>query len=178
MQNSKLIVETPSLKRRLICLVYEAFLVTAVVMLALFLFLFVTKKLAPAAVETGRQLVLFLAAGAYFIYCWSGSGHTLAMKTWRIKLVKVGYATVPFKNAALRYLLAWMWLLPAIVVCWLFGITGKADVALAVALGIVAWAMTALLDKDRQFLHDRLAGTRLITLPKPVKVGKPAAQTT
>ena len=175
MQNSKLIVETPSLKRRLICLVYEAFLVTAVVMLALFLFLFVTQRLASTAVEIGRQIVFFLAAGAYFIYCWSGSGHTLAMKTWRIKLVKVGYATVPFKNAALRYLLAWMWLLPAIVVCWLLGLTGKADVALAVALGIVAWAMTALLDKDRQFLHDRLAGTRLISLPKPVKGSKAPA---
>jgi uncharacterized RDD family membrane protein YckC len=31
----------------------------------------------------------------------------------------------------------------------------------------MAWGLTALLDKDRQFLHDRLAGTRLIALPKP-----------
>jgi uncharacterized RDD family membrane protein YckC len=33
----------------------------------------------------------------------------------------------------------------------------------------VAWALTAFLDKDRQFLHDKLAGTRLVSLPKPVK---------
>ena len=175
MQNSKLIVATPSLKRRLICLVYEAFLVTAVVMLALFVFLFVAQKLAPELITLGRQLVLFLAAGAYFIYCWSGSGHTLAMKTWRIKLVKVGYATVPFKAAAVRYVLGWMWLLPAVVVCWLFGWKGKADVAIAVAVGIVAWALTAFLDKDRQFLHDRLAGTRLILLPKIDKAVKKTA---
>ena len=172
MQNSTSLVATPSLNRRLICLVYEAFLVTAVVMLALFLFLFVAQKFDPKVIDIGRQLVLFVAAGVYFIYCWSGSGHTLAMKTWRIKLVKVGCATVPLKVAALRYLFAWLWLLPALAVCWLFRLTGKAEVALTVAAGIVAYALTALLDKDRQFLHDKLAGTRLITLPTPVKPAK------
>jgi hypothetical protein len=33
--------------------------------------------------------------------------------------------------------------------------------------------MTAFLDKDRQFLHDRLAGTRLVRMPK--KPTAPAA---
>lgn len=175
MQNSKLIVETPTLKRRLICLVYEAFLVTAVVMLGLFLFLFASQKAPAAVIEYGRQLVLFVVAGAYFIWCWTGSGHTLAMKTWRIKLVKVGYAAVPFRAAAIRYLLSWFWLLPAIVVCWRFQLTGKAEVAIAVVVGIIAWSLTAFLDKDRQFLHDRLAGTRLISLPKPEQAARKAA---
>jgi uncharacterized RDD family membrane protein YckC len=31
---------------------------------------------------------------------------------------------------------------------------------------IILWACAALFDKDRQFLHDRWAGTRLIELPK------------
>ena len=35
-------------------------------------------------------------------------------------------------------------------------------------LGVPMAAIT-FIDKDRQFLHDRLAGTRLIQLPKPVK---------
>jgi hypothetical protein len=35
---------------------------------------------------------------------------------------------------------------------------------------IVAWSLTAFLDRDRQFLHGKLAGTRLIQLPKPVKI--------
>ncbi|MBC7686268.1 MAG: RDD family protein [Bdellovibrionales bacterium] len=172
MSNSKSPVATPTLKRRLICLIYEAFLVTAVVMLGLFVFLVATQKVRPDIVLWGRQVVLFVVAGAYFIWCWTGSGHTLAMKTWRIKLVKVGYARVPFSAAAMRYLLSWFWLLPALVVCWRFHLTGKAEVASAVALGILAWGMTAFLDKDRQFLHDKLAGTRLIQLPKPVKAPK------
>ena len=41
-------------------------------------------------------------------------------------------------------------------------------------LAVLAWGLTALFDRDRQFLHDRLAGTRLVQLPKPVKAGAPA----
>ncbi len=178
MSNSTSPVETPSLKRRLICLVYEAFLVTAVVMLGLFLFLFVAQAINPdlkrPSVVYGRQVVLFLVAGAYFVGCWTGSGHTLAMKTWRIKVVKLGYADVPLKAAILRYVFAWGWVLPAIAVCFIFGLTGKLQVAIALTVGVIVWGLTALLDKDRQFLHDKLAGTRLISLPKPVKVVKAA----
>ncbi|MDQ1918860.1 RDD family protein [Massilia pseudoviolaceinigra] len=174
MQNSKTPIATPTLKRRLICLVYELFLLTAVVMFGLLIFLLVTQKLSQSIIEYGRTVVLFLVPGAYFIYSWTGSGHTLAMKTWRIKLVKVGHASVPFKAAAVRYLLGWGWVLPALIICWRFHLTSKTEVASALAINIVAWAMTVFLDKDRQFLHDRLAGTRLISLPKPVKAVKAA----
>jgi uncharacterized RDD family membrane protein YckC len=172
MQNSSSPVATPTLKRRLICLVYEAFLVTAVVMLAMFVFLFAVQKLDPKVALYGREIVLVVTAGAYFIYCWTGSGHTLAMKTWRIKLVMLGHAQVPFRAALVRYVFAWGWVLPALATCWAFGLTGKADagkMAAALGINIIAWGLTAFLDKDRQFLHDRLAGTRLISLPKPVK---------
>jgi uncharacterized RDD family membrane protein YckC len=173
MQNSSAPVPapvlTPTLKRRLICLIYELFLLTAVVMFGLFVFLFVTQRLphADAIVQYGRQIVLFLVAGAYFIHSWTGSGHTLAMKTWRIKLVKVGHARVPLKAAVLRYLAAWGWVLPALIVCWRFHLTGKGEIAAAVTINMLAWGMAVFLDKDRQFLHDRIAGTRLISLPKP-----------
>lgn len=176
MQNSSSPVATPTLKRRLICLVYEAFLVTAVVMLALFVFLFAVQKLDARVAHYGRQIVLVVASGAYFIYCWTGSGHTLAMKTWRIKLVMLGHAQVPFKAALVRYVFGWGWVLPALAVCWAFHLTGKAQVAIAVGVNIIAWGLTAFLDKDRQFLHDRLAGTRLISLPKkPIRAAKAAA---
>lgn len=173
MQNSKLVVETPSLKRRLIALVYETFLVTAVVMLGLFLFLLAAQGLAPGVKEIAIQFVLFIVAGVYFIYCWTDSGHTLAMKTWHIKLVKVGHKKVPVRSAVLRYLLAWGWVLPAIIVCWAFGLRGK-EMALTVTIGVIGWSLTVFLDKDRQFLHDKLAGTRLISLPKQAKAAAKA----
>jgi len=175
MQNSTLPVATPTLKRRLICLVYEAFLVTAVVMLGLFVFLFAVQKLNGAVVHYGRHVVLFLVAGAYFIHCWTGSGHTLAMKTWRIKLVKLGHARVPFRAAVMRYLLAWGWVLPALAVSYAFHLS-RPQTGAALAVGIILWGLTVFLDKDRQFLHDKLADTRLISLPNPVKAIKPAAE--
>jgi len=156
-------------------MVYESLLLTAVIMFALFIFLFATQKLQGPVVEYGRQIVFFLATAGYFIHSWTDSGHTLAMKTWRIKLVRLGYAKVPFRTALLRHVLAWGWFFPALAVCYLFRLTSKTEVSVALLVGVVAWALTAFLDKDRQFLHDKLAGTRLIQLPKPVKAAKQKA---
>ena len=159
-------------------MVYDTFLVTAVVMLALFLFLLVAKRFDPMVEYYGRTIVLVAASAAYFIWCWTSSGHTLAMKTWRIKLVKVGSATVPFRAAFVRYVFAWGWVLPGLLACWALGLSAKADtakVAIIICANIVAWAMTALLDRDRQFLHDRLAGTRLISLPKQALIARKSA---
>jgi uncharacterized RDD family membrane protein YckC len=61
---------------------------------------------------------------------------------------------------------AWGWLVPAFSVRTLFGLHGKTGIALVYTIGIVAWALTAFLDKERQFLHDRLAGSRVVELPK------------
>jgi uncharacterized RDD family membrane protein YckC len=169
MQNSTSPVATPTVKRRLICMVYEALLLLAVEMVAIGLYLMVTHNRHTPTIDHGRNALFFLVAAAYFIHFWTDSGHTLAMKTWRVKLVKPGYARVPFRIAAVRYLLAWNWFLPALAVCYAFGLKDKGDVSMAVAIGIAAWALTALLDKDRQFLHDKVAGTRLISLPKPAK---------
>jgi uncharacterized RDD family membrane protein YckC len=150
-------------------MVYEMFLLLAVEMFAVLVYLLLTGNRQEPVYQHGLKAYLFLVTAAYFVYFWTDSGHTLAMKTWRIKLVKVGYRKVPFMTAAIRYLLAWGWFLPALALCGAFGINGKAEIAGALAVGVVAWGLTAFLDKDRQFLHDRLAGTRLIALPKPVK---------
>jgi uncharacterized RDD family membrane protein YckC len=168
MSNSKPSVETPSIKRRLISMLYDTFLATAVAALGMTVFTFATLRL-PAEFRVALgSLTLFLVLGAYFVHAWAGSGFTLAMKTWRIKLVKVGYAKVPMKTAILRYVLSWGFVLPAILVGFFLTMSLKMKLALLGA-NVLAWAMTALLDKDRQFLHDRLAGTRLIALPKLAK---------
>jgi uncharacterized RDD family membrane protein YckC len=178
MQNSSSPYPTPSLKRRLISLVYEAFLAGAVAFLGITIFTLLAHKAGDTVNYYGRSVMLFFFLGAYFIYSWTGSGHTLAMKTWRIKMVVLGHAKVPFKAALVRYVFAWGWVLPGLAACWMLGMSGKGNagkMAAALAINILAWGLTAFLDKDRQFLHDRLAGTRLITLPKPDKAVKPAA---
>jgi uncharacterized RDD family membrane protein YckC len=155
---------TPTIRRRLMSMLYEAFLLTAVEGLAIFLYLLATRNQHSPALDHGRNAVFFLVAALYFIHAWSGSGHTLAMKTWRIRIVMPGHAKVPLRPAALRYLLAWGWFVPALLVCWIFNFKSPQQVSIAVAVGIAVWALTAFLDKDRQFLHDKIAGTRLTSL--------------
>ena len=159
---------TPTIKRRLTVMVYEFFLLFAVEMLAVLLYLLVTGNRQDPLFQHGLKVYLFVITGLYFTWCWRDSGHTLAMKTWRIKLVKPGHARLPWRVAIVRYLAAWGWFAPALIVCAAFGLHAKADIAIALALGVAAWAATAWLDRDRQFLHDRLAGTRQIGLPKPM----------
>lgn len=158
---------TPSIKRRLIAMVYETFLLLAVDMLAVALWLLVTGNRHDPVFQQGLKVFLFLVTGAYFIYAWTNSGHTLAMKTWRMHVVTESGTRLPVRTAALRYLLAWGWFLPALAACALLGLKDKGQIGIALAIGVAGWALTAFLDRDRRFLHDRLAGTRVVSLPTP-----------
>jgi len=133
----------PGIARRLASMLYEAILLFAVAFLGTWLFQFAAGTL---RIEGWRMhlLQLFLLAlfAAYFLWCWLRGGQTLAMKTWRIRLVaKDGHAKLAPKAALLRFACALL-LVPTLV-------------------GI-AWAYV---DRDRQFLHDRLAGSLLIPVP-------------
>ena len=165
---------TPTIKRRLIAMVYETFLVLAVDMLAVALYLLVTLNNHAPVFQFGLKVWLFVVTGAYFVWGWTNSGHTLAMKTWRMQVVTNGGARLPLTTAVVRYLLAWGWFLPALLACTALGLKDKSQVGAAIAAGIVGWSLTALFDRDRQFLHDRLAGTRLVSLPKRTAQATPA----
>lgn len=167
--------DTPSIKRRLIAMVYETFLLLAVEMLAVALFLVVTRNNHAPAFQYGMKVWLFVVTGAYFVWGWTNSGHTLAMKTWRMQVVTHGGARLPLHMAIARYLLAWGWFLPALLACTVLGLKDKAQIGAAVAVGVLAWGLTAFLDRDRQFPHDRLAGTRVVLLPKTARSAVPAA---
>ena len=173
MENNKLVIRTPSVKRRLISMIYDLLLLTAVEIFAVAVYTLFTLNLHWAVFDALRSVVVVATAGAYFVHAWSGSGHTLAMKTWRIKLVKLGEATVPRKVAMKRFAFAWGYVAPALLISWALGLwetrAGSSTAILLVIANVIAWSLTAFLDKDRQFLHDKLAGTRLIELPKKSK---------
>lgn len=126
--------------RRLAGLCYESILLSGVLIVTLLLpHILIGAFAHRLAVTPVLWMHLFLVLLVYSVWFWSNGGQTLAMKTWRIRLVtRAGYPVRP-TQALLRYLLCW----PSFI---LFGI------------GIL-WA---LVDRDRQFLHDRLAGTRLV----------------
>ena len=154
----------PTLKRRLASMLYEGLLIFGVVFVAGWLFDTLTQSRHALTLRHARQLWLFVVLGVYFVFFWCRSGQTLAMKTWRIKLVSRDSSTLPLKKAVVRYLLAWMWFLPAMALDYVFELKNWPSVGL-IAIGMIVWAATIMLNKEHQFLHDQLAGTRLINFP-------------
>ena len=139
------VAEIASRRRRLGSLLYEA-----LVILALTIFLF----LLPLAVFSGVShlvpapgllwLYLFLLLGVYFIGCWIKAGQTLAMKTWGLRVVDAQSSRhLRPLQAVVRYGMGWL--------CWPTGLA-------------LLWSF---LDPDGQFLHDRIAGSRILYEPKP-----------
>lgn len=135
-------IRWPSVTRRLASMLYEALLLLGVLSITFLLPHIVLGVFAHrAAAPTILQAHLFIVLLGYFLWFWLHGGQTLAMKTWKIRVEAEGGKPLAPSQALLRYLLAW----PSVS---LFGI------------GIL-WA---LLDRDQQFLHDRLAKTRIVSV--------------
>ena len=103
------------------------------------------------------QFYLLLVMGFYFIWFWTHGGQTLAMQTWKMRVVTADGDKLEMRQAIVRYLLAVsIVLLFAVAGVLLFGVVG--------VLFFCVGFMWALFDRDRQFLHDRLAGTRIVNI--------------
>lgn len=147
-------------------MIYEAMLLFGVVFIAGLVFDILSQSRHVLTLRHARQFWLFLVLGAYFIFFWHRGGQTLAMKTWHIKLIAPSHENISVMKAITRYLLAWMWFLPAVAIDYTLDLKGWSSIGL-LAAGMILWAITALFDKDHQFLHDRLLGTYLINFSKP-----------
>lgn len=128
-----------SLARRLAAALYDALLVVALMFIATFPFLAFFGDSTHGWRRHVLQGWIVLVIGAYFVWFWTRGGQTLPMKTWHIRLERVDGTPVNVARAVHRYVIA---------------LLGTA----ALGLGF-AWA---LVDRDRQFLHDRLSGTALV----------------
>ena len=111
------------------------------------------------------QAFLFVIFGIYFTWLWS-KGQTLAMKTWGITVVDRAGKPLTQAHALLRYVLSWVWFLPALAAQAPFRLPAAQSVV--IMLGWVAvWAILSGFHPQRQFWHDALAGTRLISTLRP-----------
>ena len=163
--------QAPGLARRLAAFVYEGVLLFGVVMIAGLVYSAVTQQRHALQGRAGMMLFLFLVLGLYFSWFWSRGGQTVAMKAWHIRLVDAAGQPVSQMRAAVRYLLSWLWFLPATVAVWAAGLHGKAEISTALFAGVLAYAALAWLRPDRQFWHDVVCGTRLVDC-KPAQVPK------
>jgi uncharacterized RDD family membrane protein YckC len=133
--------EPAGIGRRLAAMLYEAILMFAIVFFASLVFYGAASGQLGGWSRHVFQAYLFLVLGLYLVWCWTRGGQTLPMKAWKLQLVNADGTRISARQAILRYLLGWGSLL---------------------ALGAgYAWA---LFDRDRQFMHDRLLGTRIIRI--------------
>ncbi len=153
---------TPGLARRLAAFVYEGVLLFGVTMISAYLFSSLTQQRHALQGKTGLQAFLFVILAIYFTWFWSRGGQTVAMKAWHIRLVMADGSAVPQSRALLRYLLCWLWFVPALATAYLAGLQGSGAITAIVIAGVVAYAGLARLRPDRQFWHDAICGTRLI----------------
>ncbi len=166
----------PALARRLACFLYEGVLLFGVVMVAGLIYSPLTGQHHALVGTTGLQVFLFFVLGFYFIGFWSRTGQTLAMLTWQIRLVTRNGQGVTAWRALCRYLLSWMWFLPALLTVRLTGLAGPLPTFSALIAGVLAYAGLAWLRADRQYWHDAVCGTRLVTWHAPPR-NRPARQT-
>lgn len=152
---AKPVAELAGLRRRLASMLYESLLLLGV--------LSVFFMLPHLALGMGYEIVLpgpvlllhvVMVLGTYFVWYWQRHGQTLAMQTWKLRIVRADGTPPGVGQLLLRYLLAWPSLL-----CYGAGL------------------LWALFDRDRQFLHDRLAGTRIIFVPPTTTSPPPPAGT-
>jgi uncharacterized RDD family membrane protein YckC len=152
----------PSLGRRLASFVYEGVLLFGVLMIAGYLFSSLTQQRHALTNRHALQAFLFVVLGIYFAWFWSHGGQTVAMKAWRIRVVDRHGRPLTQRRALLRYLLSWLWFMPALLATSVWTPAGAGGIFGALLAGVVVWALLSRLHPTRQFLHDILSGTRLI----------------
>jgi uncharacterized RDD family membrane protein YckC len=78
---------SPGLRRRLAALLYEGVLLFGVVWAVGIVYGVATNQRHALHGALGLKITLFAVLGLYFVYFWSRHGQTLAMRTWRLRVV-------------------------------------------------------------------------------------------
>jgi uncharacterized RDD family membrane protein YckC len=156
----------PSVRRRLAALLYEAVILFGIVFFAGYLFGTLTQQRNGLVHRDLLAGWIALVVGLYFVWFWTHGGQTLPMKTWRLRLVDGHGRTVRPMRAVVRYVAAWLWFLPPLALHQLLQLSLPATLG-AAGVWFALWAAAARLHGERQFPHDRLAGTRIVVAGEP-----------
>jgi uncharacterized RDD family membrane protein YckC len=127
--------------KRYLAVVYESLLMVALALVLTAIYYMLFGDASQGWKRLGLQLMVWGSMGAYFVRCWTVSGQTLASQTWKLKVVNQQGQLLVWQQAVMRYVVASILLLPAGLTLW--------------------WA---ILDREQQFLHDRLLGSRVVRL--------------
>jgi len=137
-------LESAGLLRRLAALAYDALVLLGLLLLftALIWVLRGGREIVPGTVWF--QYALIVLCMLFYCWFWTHGGQTVGMRAWKIRVQSVDGGPVPWPNAAVRFITAWL---------------------SAVPVGLGYW--WSLIDSQQLCWHDRLSGTRVVRDPTP-----------
>ncbi|MBV8502379.1 MAG: RDD family protein [Paucibacter sp.] len=156
-------IAAPSLARRLAAFAYEGVLLFGVLFIADYLFSALTQQRNAMQGRAAGQAFLFIVLGVYFGWFWSHGGQTVAMKAWHLRVVDTLGRPLSQGRALARYVLSWLWFIPALASAHFAGLRTTGGIFGCLTAGVLAYVLIARLHPSRQFLHDLLCGTRLVS---------------
>jgi uncharacterized RDD family membrane protein YckC len=115
-------------------------LICAILFIASFVFVSFARDASTGWLRFAHQVYLLAITGTYLVYCQTHGGQTLGMKTWRIVMTDESGHDLDLKRA--------LWRFPLAELGWASGVS-------------IFWSIW---DAEGQFLHDRLAGTRILAI--------------
>ena len=127
--------------KRYLAVVYESLSMVALALMLTAIYYMLFGDASHGGKRLGLQLLVWVGMGTYFVRCWTVTGQTLASQAWKLKVVNQQGQLLTWQPAVLRYIVASVLLLP---------------------VGLTLW--WAIIDRDQQFLHDRLLGSRVVRL--------------
>ena len=134
---------TAGVLRRLAAGCYDALVLGALWMAATLVVVAVRGGQPVPAGEPAYQLLLLVVAALFFIASWLRGGQTLGMRAWRLRVERESGEALDTRAGRLRFL----------------------GGLLSVATGGIG-LLWLWVDRDELTWHDRLAGTRVVVLPK------------
>ncbi len=134
---------TAGVLRRLAAGCYDALLLGAVWMVATLIIVALRGGVPIPSGQPAYQLLLLVSAALFFITSWLRGGQTLGMRAWRLKVERQSGEALDARTSLLRF-------------------AGGLLSVLTGGLGLL-WLWV---DRDELTLHDRIAGTRVVVLPK------------
>lgn len=161
---------TPSRWRRFSSMMYEGVLLFGLVFGVLLVFDFLTQSRHALMLRDARQAILFMAIGLYFLLSWRRTGQTLPMKTWSMRLQTTDGQKLSWPRALYRYVL--MWILPLLYALGVYALssyTGYYSTNLLIVFAPFVVFIWTWFDTEQQFLHDRIAGTRIVDIRPHLK---------
>ena len=151
------------LTRRMAAFLYEGVLLFGVLAVTALVYGVAVHQTSGIEKRTGLLAFCFVVLGVYFIGLWIRAGQTLAMKTWHLRLLTDRGQPISPRRALARYLASYVWFLPPLALAGALHLPSAGAIFGLLAAWIALYALSALLHPRRQFWHDALCDTAIVS---------------